>query len=420
VQEFSFLQTGSPDNIIARGREAALAYIDKIKSLSDSAPHAVLERRAAPAISVVHDIRIQGLPDQVSSQLRRTFLRWAGKPLDPDEVENAMETMMTSPDIASVEYFLERDDDGKVTLVLNVRMRPELEIGLSGYTTNLHPYRWLYLKGAARGVLSDLDSIRGVVRVGDQWGIDVSYLTAPEPLSSWEIKLTAQRWNIATSEGSSHNWDRYSLGGRYLFRVGDVRMGAGVAYEHVKGNGGSSNSFGPTFFAAYDSLDIPADPTSGQAWRFNAWWPDLDDILYRVTFFRPLTIGNTWRTYLRLGYAEGNMSAPGHAAYLGAAEELYSIAARPIEAERMAWANIAFRRIISRSIWGIVAAEFFGGYGYAMDKNYNKIAAPWEIGVAINVPNNLINVKLAAMYGSEGFNLGFFMGIPIWDHYPLP
>jgi NTE family protein len=177
---------------------------------------------------------------------------------------------------------------------------------------------------------------------------------------------------------------------------------------------------GPIFFAAYDTLDIPADPTEGQAWRLNLWWPDAEEVLYRITYFKPLEVGPMWRTYLRLGYAEGNLDTEGHGVYLGAAEELYSIAAHPIEAERMVWANIAFRRILKRSVWGIVAAEIFGSYGYAMDKEYEKIAAPWEVGLAFSVPNNLINVKLAAMYGSEEFHFGFFLGIPIWDHYPLP
>jgi NTE family protein len=291
-------------------------------------------------------------------------------------------------------------------------------VGLSGYASNLDPYRWLYLKGTARGLFSELDSLRGVVRLGDQWGFDLSYLAAPEPLNSWEINMAAQKWKMDTS-GGKRDWERYSLGGQYLFRAGNVRMGAGVAYERVEGEGGE-NFLGPVFFASYDTLDIPADPTSGQAWRLNAWWPNLDEVLYRVTFFKPLDVGDMWRTYLRIGYAEGNMDVSSHAAYLGAAEELYSIAARPVEAERMVWANIAFRRILKRSVWGIVAAEVFGSYGYAMDKNYDKIAAPWELRLAITIPNNIVNVKLAAMYGSEEFKIGFFLGVPIWDHYPLP
>ena len=55
-----------------------------------------------------------------------------------------------------------------------------------------------------------------------------------------------------------------------------------------------------------------------------------------------------------------------------------------------------------------------------MDREYRKIASPWEIGLAVNFPNNIIDVKLAAMYGSEEFKVGFFLGVPIWDHYPLP
>jgi len=418
VQEFSFLDSSAADEIIARGREAALANIDKIKSLSTSAPNVVLKRQTTPAPSIVRDVRVQGLPDKVANQIRRKFLRWVNKPFDADEVGKAVKNMMATQDIATVDYFLERAYDGKVILVLDVRRYPELEIGLSGYATNLNPYRWLYLKGTARGVFSELDSVRGVIRLGDQWGFDVSYLAAPEPLNSWEIKLAAQKWILDTQRGKQ-SWERYSLGGQYLFRVGNVRMGAGAAYEHIGGSDGD-DFIGPTLFAAYDTLDIPADPTGGQAWRLNAWWPNFDEVLYRLTFFKPLRVAKMWRTYLRLGYAEGNMSTGGHAAYLGAAEELYSISSRPIEAERMAWANIAFRRILKRSVWGIIAAEFFASYGYAMDKDYEKIAAPWELGIAMSIPNNIVNVKLAAMYGSEEFKVGFFLGVPIWDHYPLP
>ncbi|MCL2010124.1 MAG: patatin-like phospholipase family protein [Synergistaceae bacterium] len=418
VHEFSFLDSSAANEIIERGREVALANVEKIKSLSAGAPDFVLAQRTPSRPAVIQDVRIQGLPDKVAIQMRRKLLGWVNKPFDNDEVERAAGDMMANPDIASVEYRLERTGDEQAILVLDVRRLSALEIGLSGYATNLNPYSWLYLKGTARGVFSDLDSIRGVIRVGDQWGFDVSYLTAPEPLSSWEFKLGAQKWALNTTDGN-REWDRYSLGGHYLFRVGDVRMGAGAAYERIEGAGGN-DSIGPTFFAHYDTLDIPADPTSGHAWRFNAWWPDLDEILYRVTYFKPLRVGNMWRTYLRLGYAEGNMNSNGHAAYLGAAEELYSVSNSPIEAERMVWANIAFRRILKRSVWGIVATEVFGGYGYAMDGDYEKIAAPWEVGVAINIPNNLVNVKLAAMYGSEEFKIGFFLGVPIWDHYPLP
>jgi NTE family protein len=418
VQEFSFLDDSSTNKIIQRGRDAALANIDKIRALSNSVPDVALKKQQSPGSAVIRDVRIEGLPDPLNGQLRKRFLRWVGKPLDADDVQKSVDRMMAAPDIATIDYSLQREGKDDAVLVLNVRRRSDLEVGLSGYTTNLDTSRWLYLKGTARGIFHDLDALRGVVRLGEQGGIDLSYLAAPEPLSSWEINLSAQNWDMSTS-GGRRNWDRYAVGGQYLFHVGDVRMGVGVAYEHVDGKN-DDDSIGPTLFAAYDTLDIPADPTKGEAWRVNAWWPDVGEILYRITYFKPLQVGHMWRTYLRFGYAEGDLNKEGHAAYLGAAEELYSIASHPIEAERMAWINIAFRRILRRNVWGIVAAEIFGSYGYAMDKDYEKVAAPWEAGLAFSIPNNIMNIKLALMYGSEEFKAGFFLGIPIWDHYPLP
>jgi NTE family protein len=418
VQEFSFLESGGADRIIRRGRDAALAGIDKIRALSDSAPDVVHKRQPLPPTAVVADVRILGLPDSIAEQLRRSFLRRVGKPLDLDEVAKSVERLMSAPDISTVDYRLERTASDDVILVLDVRRRPELEVGLSGYTTNLDPYRWVYLKGTARGVFRDLDSLRGVVRLGDQWGLDLTYLAAPEPLSAWEATLSAQKWKMGTNNGR-RNWERYAGGGNYTFRIGQVRMGVGMAYEYLDG-AGNADSVGPTFNASYDTLDIPADPTKGEAWRVNFWWADFEEVLYRLTYFKPLQVGDRWRTYLRLGYAEGDMNREGHAAYLGAAEELYSVAGKPVEAERMAWINVAFRRVLKRSMLGIIAADIFGSYGYAMDKNYDKIATPWEVGLSINIPNNLVNFKAAVMYGSENFKVGFFLGIPIWDHYPLP
>jgi NTE family protein len=417
VQEFSFLDDDSTGKIIQRGREAALESIDEIRALSNSVPNVVTKTPPSSRPAIIRDVRVHGLPAPLDGQLRKRFLRWVGKPLDADDVQESVDRLMAAPDIATVDYSLQRSGDD-VVLVLDIRKRSDLEVGLSGYTTNLDTSRWLYLKGTARGVFHDLDALRGVVRLGEQWGFDLSYLTAPEPLSSWEINLAAQKWEMDTS-GGHRNWDRYSVGGQRLFHAGAVQMGIGLAYEYIDGEGGNS-SVGPTFFAAYDTLDIPADPTKGEAWRLNAWWADMDEILYRITYFKPIQVGQMWRTYLRFGYAEGNLDREGHAAYLGAAEELYSIADRPIEAERMAWINVAFRRILKRSVWGIVAAEVFGSYGYAMDKDYEKVATPWELGLAFTIPNNIVNIKLAAMYGSEEFKVGFFLGIPIWDHYPLP
>lgn len=423
VRSFSFLDSSRADDIVQRGREAVLPQMEAILRLSNRGP-GILDPDLNRVVSnIVGEIRVEGLPEKVALDLRKRCLSWIGKPVDQDEIEQLLQRLVEFPGIATVDYQLGRTMSGEVSVQLDVRQSPELEIGLSGYTTNLHRNRWLYVKGVARGLLSDYDSLSGVLRIGEQWGVDLSYQTAPEPMNAWEFNLVAHRWKMDTSLGL-RDWDRYALGVNRVFRWGDVRVGLGVAYEHVEGtpgrNHGKRDAVGPTLFASYDTLDIPGDPTQGHAWRFNAWWPNLEELNYRFTYFKPLRVGDNWRTYFRMGYAEGDRDFRGHAAYLGAAEELYSVSSRPVEAERMAWANVAFRRVLNRSVLGIVAAEVFGGWGYAMDRDYRKIASPWEVGLAVNFPNNLIDIKLAAMYGSEKFKVGFFLGVPIWDHYPLP
>ena len=321
------------------------------------------------------------------------------------------------------DYQLGRTKKGDILIRLDVKQEPELSVGISGYTTNLHKNRWLYLKGNKRGLLSEYDHLNAVVRVGEQWGLDLMYQTAPEPMDSWRFNLSAQNWKLS-STGGKRDWDRYTFGMSKLFQWGDVSVGIGAAYEHVDGDAVSgkddSESAGLTFSAEYDTLDMASDPTKGYSWRFNAWYPDFDEVLYRLSYFKPLQVSGAWRIYFRAGFAEGDMNRRSHAVYLGAAEELYSVASMPIEAERMFWSNIAIRKIITRSAMGVIAGELFGSWGYAMDKGWHKIDAPWEVGLAVNFPNNFVDMKFAVMYGSEELKTGFFMGIPIWDHYPLP
>ena len=420
VQEFSFLDDSTSQQIIQRGRDAVMLHLEKIKSLSKGASLDLVNPYVPATPVVIADVQIRGLPEGITQQLRKRYLRWVGKPLDHKDVESTLERLMSTSDISTVDYRLESSEEGKYALILDVRRRPDLELGLSGYTTNLNPNRWLHLKGVKRGLFSEMDSLKSVFYLGEQWGVDLTYLSAPEPLNAWDLTLSARNRKMNTSNGNSYDWNRYVAGTTYHFRFGDVDMGVGVAYEYVDGRDGYASSFGPTLLLAYDTLDIPSDPTKGSALRLNLWWPDAEDVLYRLTYFKPIQVSGKWRTYLRLGYAEGDLDRQGHAAYLGAAEELYSISSRPVEAERMAWVNVAFRRVLKRTILGIVATELFGSYGYAMDKDYEKLAAPWEVGVAASFPNNIVNVKVAAMYGSEEFKVGFFLGLPIWNHYPLP
>ena len=418
------LDTGDPEKVIALGRDAAMEKINEIKELSAQGPALFTLEDSRELSSIIGDIEVHGLPPAVQDLVYKQALRLVGKKADSDELDAMMEKLSGAAGIELADYQLGRTASGDVLVRIDVRQSPELKVGISGYTTNLHPNRWLYLKGEARGIFSEYDSLIGVVKMGEQWGIDLTYQTAPQPMDSWQIVLSAQNWQPSGKDNKVRDWDRYAAGISRLFTWGDVNLGIGYAYEHIDGDALSNNdatdSGGLTFLAEYDTLDMPSDPTKGYAWKINAWWPDFDEIVYRVSYFKPLEVSSLWRTYFRVGFAEGDMNRRSHAAYLGAAEELYSVASNPIEAERMVWTNLAFRKILNRTAMGVVAGEIFGSWGYAMDKEWHKVDAPWEVGLAVNFPNNLVDMKFAVMYGSEELKAGFFLGVPIWDHYPLP
>ena len=447
VSGMGTLDNVDPETVVVLGVDAAMEKLDQIKALSDAHEDTVLTaRKVSVSISddksseesenepelkadqkinkVIGDIEIHGLPPKMAELLRKRMLRWVGKPVDEKAIDDAMEHMSTSVGIEMADYQLGRTASGDVLVRIDVRKSPELKVGISGYTTNLHPNRWLYLKGEVNGILSEYDSFIGVAKLGEQWGIDLTYQTTPRPMDGWQFNLSAQKWQPAGIDDELRDWNRYSIGLARLFTAGDVNMSFGYAFEHVNGDSISpkdeTESGGLTFTAEYDTLDMPSDPTRGHAWKINAWWPNFDELLYRFNYFKPLGVWKNWRTYFRLGFAEGDMNKRSHAVYLGAAEELYSVAAYPIEAERMVWANLAVRRILNRTAVGVLAGEVFASWGYAMNKEWRKIDAPWEVGLAVNFPNNIIDMKLAVMYGSSGFSTGFFLGVPIWDHYPLP
>ena len=424
VQGLGMLDTGDPEEIIKLGRVAAMAKIDEIKNLSQGSPALFTLEKSRNLSNIVSTIEVHGLPEKMSELVRKEMLHWVGHKVDTKKLDEQMEKLSAAPGIELADYQLGRTESGDVSIRVDVRQSPKIKYGISGYTTNLHSNRWLYLKGEVRGIFSEYDSLTGVAKIGEQWGFDLSYQTAPQPMNAWQFNVSLQNWQPAGPNDKTRDWDRYAVGVSRLFTWGDVNIGIGYAYEHIDGdsisNRDDTDAAGLTFSAEYDTLDMPSDPQKGYSWRINAWWPDFDEFVYRVSYFKPLEVSDVWRTYLRLGFAEGDMNRRSHAVYLGAAEELYSVASNPIEAERMFWANVAVRKILSRSAMGVVAGEIFTSWGYAMDKKWKKIDAPWEVGLAVNFPNNFADVKLAVIYGSEEWKAGFFLGIPIWDHYPLP
>jgi len=324
VEGLGLLDSSGSENTIKLGYEAAMEKIDEIKALSARGPGLYTFKRKNKLSEIVGDVEVHGLPPKMSELIRKETLKWVGHKVHAEEIDHAMEKLAEAQGIEMADYQLGRTESGGILVRIDVRQAPELKVGISGYSTNLHSNRWLYLKGEARGLLSEYDSLTGVLKFGDQWGADFTYQTAPPPLSnSWQINLSVQKWEPAGPNDPFRSWKRYAAGFNKLFVWGNVNVGIGLAYEHVEGDSISDlphddrDSVGPTFFAEFDTLDIPGDPTKGYSWRFNAWWPDFDEIVYRFNYFKPLKVSDMWRIYFRAGFAEGDMNRRSHAVYLG-------------------------------------------------------------------------------------------------------
>ena len=205
--------------------------------------------------------------------------------------------------------------------------------------------------------------------------------------------------------------------------MGSFQAGLGYAFERVHTGGIDFDASGPTFFLTSDTLNDSTDPTKGSLFHLQAWWPDMEEVLYRATYFQATKLSDNWRFYFRAGFAEGDETAAGgnRAVYLGAAEELYSYSGNPIQGERMFWWNAAFRRILMKSWWGALNTEVFGGMGFVYDDTGDRYRDVWEAGVSFSIPGFLFDGKLMFLYNDEkDFKVGFFIGSPVWGHYPLP
>jgi len=421
VHKYGIFDESKKDIIIEEGIRAAKEKVELVKSLLRFDPgwEEKLIIIEDPIDTSVKDVIVKGLPPKSSALIREKYLHWIGKPVDTKAIIEASKEISERSDILAADYYI-KNEDGMVVF-LEVVPLPDSDWGVSGYTTNIDSYRWLYVRGIFRNILSERDAFYGLFKLGEDWGIDLNYQTAPSPINYWEFKYSFHHWALDPINSDHKNWRRHGIGFSRSYVFGAFDLGLGYAFEFIDGIGGNNSSSGPVFYVSLNTLDVPSDPTSGSALTLSAWWADFDNIMFRVDYFQPLKITNLWRTYLRLGFAEGNIDAVGHAVYLGAAQELYSTAANPIEAERMAWANIAFRRVISRGVFGTITGEVFAGIGYAWDKNNNKIDMPWETGISFTIPNNIINAKFVVFYTSQKeWRFGFFVGNPIWDRYPLP
>ena len=406
--------------LIEAGRQATMDRMAAIRNLAENAPP-VAQRESLCIASSVASIRVEGATPDLEQRIKKRYRSWIGKPLSNINMVRASREIADQEDVLAVDYRFEEAGEN-LDVIFVVQRYPELEINFGGYTTNLHSHRWVYIHGVRRDLFSDGDSLRFNLKVGEQWGVDASYLTSPEKNKSWEITLSAQNWELETNKGT-RSWDRYAAGLTRRFSTGSFQAGLGYAFERVHTGGTDYDASGPTLFLTSDTLNDPTDPTSGSLFHLQAWWPDMEEVLYRATYFQAARLSDNWRFYFRAGFAEGDETAAGgnRAVYLGAAEELYSYSGNPIQGERMFWWNAAFRRILMRSWWGALNTEIFGGMGFVYDDSGSRYRDVWEAGISFSVPGFLFDGKIMFLYNDEkDFKVGFFIGSPVWGHYPLP
>ena len=418
VEGVSIFDLSNAEVVIEGGKRAALEMLPEIKRLSASAPP-VAQRETLRLDTRVASVKVEGATIELASYIGKKYGSWVGKPLSALEVLRASREIGERDDILTVDYrFEEAGPD--VDVVFAVQRKPALEINFGGYTTNLHPHRWLFVSGIRRDLFKDADALKFNFKVGEQWGVDASYFDSPGK-TPWEIRLSAYNWELETSNAGKRSWDRYALGALKHFSGRTFSGGFGYAFERIHTGGNEFDASGPTLFLTSDTLNDPIDPTDGALSFLQVWWPDFDEPLFRLSYFKASRVANDWRFYFRAGFAEGDMKREGRAVYLGAAEELYSYSGNPIEAERMAWWNVAFRRILMKSWWGALNTEFFGGMGFAFDDEWDRFRDVWEAGVSFSIPGVLFDGKLMFIYNDESdFKIGFFLGSPIWGKYPLP
>lgn len=418
VEGVSIFDLSNAEVVIEGGKQATLAMLQAIRKLAESAPP-VAQRETLHLDTRVASVKVEGATLELASSIVKKYGSWVGKPLSDIEVLRASREISERDDILSVDYRFE-EAGPNVDVVFAVQRKPALEINFGGYTTNLHPHRWLFVSGIRRDLFKDADALKFNIKVGEQWGVDASYFDSPGK-TPWEIRLSAYNWELETANAGKRSWDRYALGVLKHFNGRSFNGGFGYAFERIHTGGDEFDASGPTLFLASDTLNDPVDPTDGALLYMQAWWPDFDEPLFRLSYFRASRVANDWRFYFRAGFAEGDMKREGRAVYLGASEELYSYSGNPIEAERMAWWNVAFRRILMKSWWGALNTEFFGGMGFAFDDEWDRFRDVWEAGISFSIPGVLFDGKLMFIYNDESdLKIGFFLGSPIWGKYPLP
>ncbi len=425
VKDFGVLQSDGYGEIIARGAAAAEPFIKRLSDLSCENDDRYCEyRHIDPPFSgrpTVAEVRFEGVPENISKNLRVKYRSWVGEPLDMEKVAKAVKYMSVGDDFISVEARAQRLTDKTAAVVFSIERPPRYEFGLTGYASNIYPDNWLSLSGQMRDIFIEGDAGSAEYRFGSKWGAMLRYFTPKTSNDSqFGIVLAAREEGMEPANAPFFDFERYT-GKAAWYRDFNKNLRVGVGYAAEKTNFGSSETLhGPYITFTYNNLDDPVLPTRGFALNSDVWFPSGESTITRTRFQTYLPVWPTWSVILSGGLKTGNADDPAYAASLGSDEELFSLANHPLLGDQAYWVHLGAAKTVTRSWWGGVNLEIFGNFGQTM-REWKNDRSWWEAGIALTVPMTNFSSRIMVIYDQSGeFTLGYSIGIPMWWSGPLP
>jgi len=428
VKEYPILGPSPAAEIIQQGRSAAVKALPQIRALLKKAPRRPVKKKelAPPKPPHVMGVRVVGVPEKMGREIERELLKvWLGRPVPMKEIVAASTNIAKREDVRSVDYDLLNTERGVIVL-LKVQRFPAHRYSLGGYASTYSDMGWLVIDSRRYDLFTPGDTLQSSFYLGQRWGADFNYFWDMDVSHSsfWEAGLSASHFRIDVS-GAPLEWQRYSFDVQRHFTLHErLRLSAGVSattVHHVEG-AERADYVAPFLEATFNLMDNPDDPVNGWLLNVRSMWPSkAGTMLMRLNLTGRRRISSKLMAELQGGFMEGDMDEKRlFSAYLGAREELYSLAGHPIEAERFAWWRAKLRYPLSQTIFGNVIAEIFGGQGYAWDADGSEIGQPWEVGLALCTPRRLIDGKLYAVYTDrKEWRFGVSIGVPNWDVFHL-
>lgn len=410
TSDVKVLAAPDPADIVQRGVIAARRAMPAVRIVAARAP--AVPVRSVPVPRNVLKVEVKGLPEEGYSAFRQEVSQWVGKPVDVPEIQELIDDFVLRPEIVAAHFETRQQMEG-ADLIIVAERSPEYELGLSLYATNEGPNRWIYLRGSKRDLWEQGDLAKGYIAVGEQLGAGLFYTTEWDIHSQLGMGMTLQEREISPRGGTDLDWTAYTGNLGWSFARGPVAFWLGVQGQYVRFQGDDEWYVGPFVSLVWQDLDDEIDPTSGRAVHMDLWLTDEGDFLGRGEFLGLKPVNDKAKYFVSGGLEIGDDDTPYHAAYLGDAEELYSLGNHPLRGDRAGWVRIGRRQTLSKSFLGSLDTEIFGGYGITYDDDWDRMDEAWELGFALNAPFIIMDSRFYVTYDDqEDWTFGFTLGTP--------